>query len=360
MQRIDSVQILRGVAALCIAFGHLDNYAGIHNISKSVSWIGIDLFFVISGFVIAYTALPQNGAPANVKQFMFKRLVRIYPTYWMVCLLALFAALWTGYRADLSTWNYIASVMLFPQRIAEQFIPVAWSLHLEFLFYAIVALILLICPRHFWKAVVVWFLALVVGQFFVTIAPSPTYNWGMYFTSMYQFEFLCGLLVGYALLNHERLRVPPKPVLIAIACAGVALAVVGLAYGIFTIDAKQKFGDYTIFRERCVLLGIAFAMVIYGIAMLEAKGHLRVQSASLMLRIGNASYVLYLIHDILFICFGHALEQAFGLTIREHPPYAYLLFMPMAALLCIAISVQFSERIERPVIQALRRRYGAA
>ena len=351
MPTIYSIQVLRGLAALVIALGHLDNYAGIHNISKGVSWVGIDLFFVISGFVIAYTIEPYRHERSYVKRFLTKRLVRIYPTYWLIGLLGAVAAVWAGYRDHLQPENYVMSFFLYPQRIAEQFIPVAWSLHFELLFYGITAMLLLLLGRHFWKGVLVWVAMLFAAQFVVHYVPSPTYNWEMYFGSFYQFEFMCGLLVGY-LLHHQK-RVIPTHYLWAITAIGTCVVIGGLGWGYMAVDAKQKLGDASVFIERCTVLGIGFGLLLYGLSQLE-RNKVLIQFPKGLLRLGGASYVLYLMHDIIFILCGKSWELMMGHGHITTPMISYTVFMPLVFAIMLIVTVQFSERVEQPMIRWLK------
>ncbi|MCI5050604.1 MAG: acyltransferase [Rickettsiales bacterium] len=353
MQQIYSIQILRAIAALLIAVGHLDNYAGIDNYTKGFSWVGIDLFFVISGFVIAYTIQPHLHTPRYAWRFTVKRLVRIYPTYWLICAIAAVVALWTGYRGSLEVEHYVKALVLFPQRIAEQFIPVAWSLHFELLFYAISALMLFCLGKHFWKGAVVWLIALIVAQFFFIYQPSPSYNWAMYFGSFYQFEFLCGLLVGYLL--HQPAYITNGRTLLAIALMGACIAIGGLIWGIVSLEAKQKFGHYTIFIERCTVLGIGFGLLMFGLTQAERIGKIA-SFPRIWLRLGGASYVLYLLHDILYIVCGKLWELVLGMRPIEDPMIAYAVFMPITMVIVLISSVKLSECVEQPMIRFLKMR----
>jgi len=353
MQSLRSIQLLRAVAALLIAIGHLDNFADVNHVTRGFSWVGIDLFFVISGFVIAYTVQPHLAEQSYARQFLIKRLLRIYPTYWMLCVLAIPVALWTGYRADLAVENYVKAAFLFPQRIAEQFIPVVWSLHYELLFYGMTALLLAVLGRHFWWGVVVWFAALCAAQFFVIYGPSPQFNWQMFFGSLYQLEFMLGMLTGWLVVTM-RYR-PSASALRRMAWGGGLVAIAALAWGQWQLEPIQKLGHYSVFEIRVLVLGIAFALMVYGLTMLEKSGA-RMRIPQSMVRIGDASYVLYLSHDMLYMCLGKSWQLLTGELQDADPLVSYLVFMPIAATVAIVGSVWLSERVERPMIRWLKRR----
>jgi len=75
---IDIVQFLRGVAALLVVFWHLFG----HRDFAAGSKLGVDLFFVISGFIMAHTTANSDGTLAYTLRFLFRRVIRIYPLWW--------------------------------------------------------------------------------------------------------------------------------------------------------------------------------------------------------------------------------------------------------------------------------------
>jgi exopolysaccharide production protein ExoZ len=84
-----SIQILRAVAALAVCGVHFDQMtlmlAGHSNdpIPLYPLAAGVDLFFVISGFVMVYSSEPLFGRSGSPKEFLVRRLARIVPLYWL-------------------------------------------------------------------------------------------------------------------------------------------------------------------------------------------------------------------------------------------------------------------------------------
>ena len=82
------IQVLRALAALAVMIGHFQGYtatAATHYwLSYSnVAAAGVDLFFVISGFIMVYTSAPLFAAPGGPQQFLVRRAIRIVPLYWL-------------------------------------------------------------------------------------------------------------------------------------------------------------------------------------------------------------------------------------------------------------------------------------
>jgi len=143
---IIGLHILRGLAALMVAAFHMNAAAkaeefdaGIFGLFRGGA-VGVDIFFVLSGFIIYYVASrSQNWSP---KQFMRGRFFRIYPMHWLSLIgaLTLFYGLWfaTGDASRIPTFHTIfASVFLLP--VDTYVISIAWTLAVEMLFYILFA-----------------------------------------------------------------------------------------------------------------------------------------------------------------------------------------------------------------------------
>jgi peptidoglycan/LPS O-acetylase OafA/YrhL len=130
------MQAGRGIAALMVVIFHLNS--GIFGKSKyypDIFWwvfsgghAGVEFFFVLSGFIIAYIHLDQIGKPALLWPFLRKRFIRIYPTYWVVMCAVLpvyFIAPWFGNGDERSAPSLFASVTLLPTSYLSG-VPVAY------------------------------------------------------------------------------------------------------------------------------------------------------------------------------------------------------------------------------------------
>lgn len=347
-QKIYSLQLLRGIAAFLIAFGHIDNYVGTGNPTKGFAWVGIDLFFVISGFVIAYTVFPAVTSRRFAATFAVKRLARIYPTYWVFFALGLIVMLLTGYNASLPLENQLLSFILFPQRIAEQWIPVAWSLHFELWFYFMTMICVALLGQRWWIGILAWTAVVIAMQPFISYAPTPAYDYNKLCLGLYQLEFFSGFVAAWLILT-QRIVMPGK-----MALLGLTISVGALLYGIAFLEHPQKIGDFRYFTERAILLSAGFGLLVYGLAGLEATGRWT-RMPRFGVRLGDASYSLYLGHDLLYVTLG-AGWMALGLPGLDSPFYAYIIFAPLALGLAVMLSILFSERVERPLWRKFRRK----
>ena len=145
-ERFDGIQVLRGIAALAVVGFHL--YAAAISeggtpgpfVLFARAYIGVDLFFVISGFIIVHVA--GNRPDLTVRAFLAARFLRVVPPYWLTLVLTVAAAaalvLLTGDDSKLPSMQALAiSVLLVP--FPDHVMPIAWTLTLEAMFYVVFA-----------------------------------------------------------------------------------------------------------------------------------------------------------------------------------------------------------------------------
>ena len=146
-----TVQALRGLACALVVAYHAVGCWGEGRVPPRGAdsiWpngaAGVDLFFVISGFVMAVSA-PGLSGPAGAWRFIVRRCHRVVPLYWlMTC--AKLAVLALSGRATYNAWHVVASLLLLPSRdavgVVRPVLGVGWTLQVEALFYALFALAL--------------------------------------------------------------------------------------------------------------------------------------------------------------------------------------------------------------------------
>jgi peptidoglycan/LPS O-acetylase OafA/YrhL len=145
-----SVQGLRGIAAIAVALFHFTGQMSsvLANILHEYGWLGVDIFFVISGFIIPYSLQGKGYTIRSFPNFMARRMVRIEPPY--VASIAFFLLLWEvtsrlpyfrGAPPDW-TWGQVLFHLLYliPVTSYHWITPVYWSLAYEFVFYVVIGL----------------------------------------------------------------------------------------------------------------------------------------------------------------------------------------------------------------------------
>jgi len=283
--QIRSVQALRALAALFVVVFHStvllhDKFAP-HFVPWQNGNAGVDLFFVISGFIMVISSRRLRAQADGWRRFLEFRLIRVVPMYWLVTLLklaavALVPALALHTRPTL--WNGCAAFLFFPARDAAGMIrpplDVGWTLSYEMLFYMVFAgaLYLRVAPLRILVPVMLSLSLLSLalpanGPAFFTLA-SPLV-----------LEFVFGAALGQAFINGSLSRAAASPWTLAIAAVGVA----GLAF--------------------LPLGGIWLRVAFWGSAATAALGGAILAERWLdpflprwLERLGEASYALYLTH----------------------------------------------------------------
>lgn len=253
-----SIQVLRGVAALAVVLLHATAIASNYGPSSFfVGGAGVDLFFVISGFIIAKVAPGRSAGP-----FLLKRAWRIYPLWWVACLPFLLAQpkFWTasGVVGSLALWPVFDGFHV-PALI------VGWSLSFELMFYLGAALALATRP------IVPVAICLAAMALDVPMLGSPMV-----------LEFCAGLLIARASI---------RPLV-----GGVALVagVVALTFSPPELAHHKSAAVNALAWWRVVAWGVPAALVVYGALCFERWTVGRLADAFVWL--GNASYSIYLFH----------------------------------------------------------------
>lgn len=337
---IISVQILRALAAIAVAVCHaaqnLDRFAIAPNPSHYFlsGAAGVDLFFVISGFVMAYASEPLFGSSSGAVTFLSHRLIRIVPLYWLATTFYVAVAILiprlggTAYPVSTITASFLFVPVPRPDGGLQPVLAQGWTLNYEMFFYAIFAVAVL-APRR--KAVVLATIALVltvlIGRFFAPLPPVLSF-----WTDSIVLEFVFGMLLGLA----YRQGVKINPLL------GVALITIGFAGFAFT-----DFDSLAV-RPRFLAWGVPAALVVAGATF--GRFSLRSPGWRMLAVVGNASYALYLTHTF---ALRPLVPVAAWLSLHMTHWVSFYFLAAVAVPVLVAIPIFYA--FERPVTKALRR-----
>ena len=277
---LEGVHGLRAIAALSVVVYHAggsigsEKYQHIAGIGKATSWMdaGVDLFFVISGFVIT---LPLFlGRQEQLSTYVFHRILRIYP---VALLTAAIFAFFNGmiYHRSLSFDNILSSFLLLPSD-TEPVPIVLWTLKQELLFYGFVGIAFL-NKRLGLILIATWAVA--------SVAIVTDTVVGRWFFHPRNIGFLFGMIVAYTYVTRPltpRLSVP-------MALLGLILFVTSAGWGTYSGASRELLSP---------ILGICGMLTLYGVTAFPLR------MPAIVLAMGTASYSIYLIH-FLFISAGN-------------------------------------------------------
>jgi len=343
--RLDSIQVLRGIAAILVVLHHFAFASA--DYSGQPSWIvksglatlgasGVDLFFVISGFIMVYTTRQKAGARYAI-DFMKKRLFRIYPLYWVWT--TVLVALWLSGHAFNShkfSASYIwQSYLLFPAFSGSNYHPMldqGWTLSFEILFYIVFALSLYFgFKKHKLFFLVPAFAVLILAGHNLLLLPSPL---KYLFSSPLLLEFLYGVAAGEIVLRFgTALKTSWNsmiPLLLMMA-------------GVTALAASSRFAAAE--SLRFLAWGIPAFLVVLAAGLASHRSYGR-----LWVYLGNASYSIYLTHGFFTSAYGSFLKHAAPL--RAAP--ADLMIVGMTALTVAVTSLGYLM-VERPLQRLVSR-----
>lgn len=289
-----NIQVLRGIAALIVVFHHLQmNMLTYYGITPDLNFgaFGVDIFFVISGFVMYYS----NAAMSRpITQFLLGRFFRIVPLYWLATLFVVALCL-LGFRplgyGHLSIDNILESLLFIMTTFAdghyELIIFVGWTLIYELFFYAMFAMTLGVMNSILSLATLTGvFLVLVMGNALLDGIPRGL----AYVCNPIVFEFIFGGALAIYAIQWQ--KGPSKASVVSAIAAGAAIILGTIAVVYMDIAGYPSPENYRIF-----IWGIPAAMIVAGAVVLELGGlSLKFRSA---LAIGAASYALYLFHPVI-------------------------------------------------------------
>lgn len=308
-ERFHGVQALRFAAATAVVVTHAVDLAGTRlgletvlagGTLENFGAVGVDVFFVISGFIIATTTQGQTGVGA-AGAFLWRRFRRVAPIYWLLSLPILIGMARGG---TLSPEVAAATFLFWPFSGLEMTFPAlgpGWTLCFEMLFYAgfglaIAGRAMAGGRRVGWGLVGTYAAMLAVGL--VVAAPVLRF-WG----APIILEFLLG--VGIASVWR---REPRRLGLWAVGLALVGFGL-GLVFGYGGIDDVRALNDPWNGLRRVLIWGLPSALLVFGVVRMERTDRAPGRLARAAAFMGDASYSIYLVHVLVIRALGRMFES---------------------------------------------------
>lgn len=332
-----SVQVMRGLAAVAVAIFHAHIILarpeyGEFTILPSIAtkgWLGVNFFFVLSGFIIMFAHANDVGRPARIANYVWKRFSRVYPVYW-IFLTFFLAAAYRGIGHPNFSWDHANILTAFALvKLCDQFslpLQVAWTLFYEVTFYAV--FIVLLVNRTIGIAVLsawmlcVTFSSLVLGNV----------EWGL--LNIWNAYFVVGMLVYLLYRKMDgRWAIP-------LLIMGPLLLLVMLRGYIREMEYAQTH------PWMMISIALPFAMILLGCVLAEQRYGWK--PPRLLLNLGDATYAIYLVHSSAITMIA-LLNYKFAAGVM--PP------MALFAITCVGsvgAGVLAHVFVERPVLGFLK------
>lgn len=354
--RPDALNVLPGLLKTVIAHGY----------------VGVSFFFVLSGFILAYSYAGRIRQPGDEAAFWWARAARILPAYYLAFLVYLPFVMVTIVVADAPRLVALNALIIAALQLTltQAWAPgaalawnsPAWSLSVEACFYALFPMLLPRLEKTSSRtlvivAVVAYALSLLAALAILQIGPAnaarawagvtrfPSENpaaytlFYMYFPLFRIPEFVFGAAVGVLFVRRPPMTQFARRICLALAWCGLAAAFV-----IFDGLAPPALFSNGIFAPFLV-------MVLVGLARSPSRfwGH------PFFVRLGDASYSLYLLHIPVFLWVSAIDRKSFQL--QEH---SFGAFLTVYLVVAIGASLASLRYIEQPCRQWIRRRFAPA
>lgn len=331
------IQYLRAIAALLIVYQHAREFIPEHftNLKYFNGECGIDIFFVISGFIMTLTA--TGAAP---RDFLLRRLTRIAPLYWLFSVLAValfFVARPLAGNIDVTVQTLVMSLLFIPHESLTHpgkiwpILPQGWTLMYEMFFYVTFALLLFL-PVH--KRIVVIGLAYLGLAGLGVLLPLTNIPVVYVLTNPILLEFVGGMVVGHLSLRKRQL-----PFLI-----GTVLLVTGTGWLVVECFSETP---------RLFVRGVTAFMIVLGAVSMEKRRE--VLKIGFLRLLGDSSYSIYLSHLFMLQIFTAAWSKV-GFA-HSGNTYALSYAVCSVAFSAWAGSLVYKS-IERPMLRASRKLCG--
>ncbi|MDF7774422.1 acyltransferase [Sphingomonas sp. AOB5] len=338
--KLYNVQILRFVAALFVLVGHI--FLGFERgyvKSEPVEFIipviwesGVDIFFIISGFIMYYVGRDAFGKSGGAADFIRRRLIRILPLYWFFTTLMLLSILFfTGAvnKSSLDVVHVICSYLFIPWYHPDggwtPLLGPGWTLNYEMFFYVIFSIGLLFARRTG--------LILIASIFFGLVLLGELFDLPLVMLSFWTqpiiLEFVFGVGLAIAYLQGVRLSTWQR----------LALIVLG-----FILGGSAAVHDFP-FHTRVLWGGIPSLLIAAGVVLGSDFPEMRVRGWLVLG--GDASYSLYLSH-LFTLKVLSIVWNKIGIVSSSG-------YVVVALVVSVAVSVLAYRYIEQPLLELAKR-----
>jgi peptidoglycan/LPS O-acetylase OafA/YrhL len=338
-QTLENVQVLRGLAAAMVVVQHSVDQFSNHPIAAMARLrdpfhgalgIGVDVFFIVSGFIMYHIAKDDFGVPGRAKLFLYRRLARVAPLYWLLTIpigiISLVAPRLVNHEMS-GAAHLISSLLFWPwlnnEGLVHPVLGLGWTLNYEVAFYVAFAAALLLPNR-----VGIWAL---VG-------------------------FLIALAAAHPILPTVQLGFWSDPVILEFL-AGIGLAWLRPRVQLPTAGAAALFGTGVVLMFAATALHGVHRVVFGGVPALFLTSALMLSRERKwwggLLFIGNASYSLYLIHP-------YGLNVMTMVWIKLHLPNVAPLYLVSLVVFALSAGGVCYLGAEKPIERRMKQLLGAA
>lgn len=341
--QIDFIQALRAIAAMMVLMWHFrpqvkgELEASALTLFFSNGFSGVDIFFVISGFIMVYSTGGRPGGARSALEFLAKRFARIWPLYALGTGLYVLFLISLGWMTTEEYIKAALSLVFYPVSPAPT-LDVGWTLNIEMYFYLVFAACLF-SDRVRWLAAGIWIALTVIAQNLIYDFSSIPESLGFLVPVLTQAihpcipEFFAGMLIAYFFMSDFKITK-----FVGLPVAGVLISFASWQYlgGFY-----NKPGIYG--------MGSGAIALVLGFAVAEKSGS-GWRPGPLVMWVGSISFSIYILHTIV----GLAVTKSLGNTFLSGylNSVGYIVFL---TVLILALSALTHEYIEKRLSSSISR-----
>ena len=352
MNKLYSIQVLRGIACIAVilshslakakdqtSFGLPELFVSNYNIII-FGHFGVDLFFVLSGFIIFLIHGKDFNHPKLVKKFIYSRISRVVPIYWLLTFLSLLLLVYLPelfkHRSQIE-FNWVLSSFFFipastSYGVNTPLLGVGWTLNYEMFFYSIFAFFMFFKKKFFIGFCSIYTLLIII---FADYDQNITTTYKGLILSPLILEFILGMIAASFFLNYKKV-IKKFNILFLL----IALSI--LLYSIINIPIS--------YIERVVMWGLgSFFLVLYcSLVNMKLDTYVKI----IAVKLGDISYSAYLL-QVFTLPFFVKLFNTFNLT----PFLDFWSFSFLITILTLISSYFFHKMIEEPITFYLKEKF---
>ncbi|HEY7307462.1 MAG TPA: acyltransferase [Bryobacteraceae bacterium] len=355
---------VRGVAIAGVLATHMTAYLQASCFPRwlfaaaSFGWAGVDLFFVLSGFLITGILLDTREAVNRSRSFYMRRLLRIAPIYYLTLLVILLAlsrlwwiAAWLP-KPGWDRWCYLVYLQNVPQLWGHHFhgpnvIGHFWSLAVEEQFYLVWPMVIWLLPRRLLMRVCIVGSVCVFGfRLWLLHQYGPQVDWSTWLPARGGESLMLGSALAIICARQERIT---RRALAILAVCGISILCIGLLPG-------QLAGFKTNMRRPSVgFTGIALISVaLVASTRHSLPGLLALLRSEPLRALGKYSYGLYVYHVPLYLAAAHAFRHFAGRDTRQLNTIAASIYALLVMAMCFGVAWLSWRFIEKPILDRKR------
>ena len=342
---IEGIQYLRGVASLMVVFFHARSYFGVVPEWTRIGSRGVDIFFVISGFIIVYATRNISNDVSAIRSsatFLGKRFIRVVPLYWIALTITAFPYfMWWFHSVDSITglfdkinydlvtifkdYAFMPHLSIDEDEKGEIF-PIliqGWTLNYEIAFYFLFGLTILARQYRIITAALLISGLVLLGKLHHFHEISA-----LFYTSPILLEFVYGILLYEIYVKTYHLTFN-KMTLVSLGVVGILLLSIGSG------------------TNNKVVLGAASALIVWSFIQVFRDVHFRPLKI-----LGDASYSIYLFH---LLSFKLARVVVGSLSIEPHGYFNILTIIGIHVLVSVTSGIAVYYIVEKPMLRLLRK-----